>query len=360
MIEIFRKQCTGCRACEKMCKKNAIEMVADEKGFLYPKVNYKKCIECGLCKLRCPINNEEKENDIKAYAAFNKNQEIRENSSSGGVFTVFAEYFLDKGGVVFGVGFDEEFKAENVKVENKGDLKKLRGAKYLQSNTKDTYLEAKKLLEEGKKVYYSGTPCQIEGLYSYLGKQYENLITQDLICHGVPSPKVWEEYLKYKGKKIKDIRFRSKEKCTWENYELSFTYEDGKESINHNKDVYMNLFLKDVILRDSCYNCKFKKENRMSDITLADFWGIDEVEKGFNDKRGTSLLILNSAKAKDLVEKLRDKIELKEVDLKKAIKHNKSMVSSVKKHEKSNEVFKMLEDGKIFEIFKSIEEGGVI
>lgn len=355
MVEIYKEKCTGCRACEKLCPKNAIEMREDEKGFLYPYVNKDKCINCGICQVKCPINNEEIKKDIKAYAAYNKDEEVRKQSSSGGLFTIFAEYVIENGGVVFGAAFDDRFSVEHIYIENMEDLKKLRGSKYVQSNTKDTYKEAKKFLENGKLVYYSGTPCQIEGLYAYLGKEYSNLITQDLICHGAPSPKVWEQYLKYKSKRIDDVNFRSKENSTWQDYEVSFTFENSIESKHHDDDTYMRLFLRDVILRDACYNCSFKKENRMADITLADFWGIDKVYKEINDKKGTSLLILNSKKAQNLIHELLDKIEVHEVRLKDAIKHNRSMIKSAKRHKKSEKVFELLKEGMMFEVFDKIE-----
>lgn len=354
MIEYLKKQCTGCRACEKLCPQNAIEMREDERGFLYPHIDYEKCIKCGICKSRCPINHVEKKHNIEAYAAFNKDEKIRKQSSSGGVFTLFAEHVIDKKGVVFGVAFDNDFKVEHIKIEKKEDLAKLRGSKYLQSNTKNTYIEAKKVLEQGRLVYYSGTPCQIEGLYAYLGKDYENLITQDVICHGVPSPKIWESYLKYKNRKIEKINFRSKEDCTWQNFEISFEYNDYKENMHHDEDVYMKLFLKDIILRESCYNCSFKKENRIADITLADFWGIDNVASHLNDQKGTSLLIVHSNKAEALKNAVLNKMIIEKVDFYEAIKHNPSMIKSVVKHEKSEEIFDMLKNGKIFEVFKQM------
>ena len=352
MIECFAKKCTGCRACEKLCPKSAITMIENKKGFLYPQVDYKKCIKCGLCKTKCPINNIEEKNDIKAYAAFNRDEEIRKKSSSGGLFTLFAEYIIENGGAVFGASFDKDFKVEHIKVERKEELDKLRGSKYVQSDTKNTYKEAKELLENGRLVYYSGTPCQVEGLYSYIGKEYDNLITQDIICHGVPSPKIWESYLKYKNRSIEKVNFRSKENSTWENYEISFKYNDGEESINHDQDIYMKLFLKDAILRESCYNCSFKKKNRESDITLADFWGIDKVVHNFNDQKGVSLLILNSKKGQRLKDMILEKLVLEEIELDNAIKYNKSMIRSVKKHKKSQDIFEKLNNGNIFEVFE--------
>lgn len=356
MIGSIIEKCTGCRACEKICPKNAIEMKENEKGFIYPHVNHEKCIECGLCFNRCPINSKEVENEKEAYASYALDNEIRKQSSSGGVFTLIAEYVINQNGIVFGAAFDSNFNVEHIYAQKKEELSALRKSKYTQSNTKNTYVEAKKFLDEGRLVYYSGTPCQIEGLKAYLNKEYENLITQDLICHGVPSPKVWQEYLKYKNKKIKEINFRSKENCTWQNFELSFKYDDETESRHHDKDTFMKLFLRDIILRDSCYNCSFKKENRISDITIADFWGIDEVLEGFNDQKGISLLILNNKKGKALINPILNQMVIKKVDFYEAIKENPSMTKSVKRHEKSEEVFEKLRQNKIFEVFDNMEK----
>lgn len=356
MIELYKQKCTGCRACEKLCPKNAIKMVENEKGFLYPCIDKEKCVECEICKLKCPINNKENENKKEVYAAYNKDEKTRKNSSSGGLFTLFAEYIIENQGIVFGAAFDKDFKVEHIYITQKEEIEKLRCSKYVQSDTKNTYVQAKEFLEQGKLVYYSGTPCQIEGLYAYLTKKYDNLITQDIICHGVPSPKIWESYLKYKNKKFESINFRSKENATWQDFELNFKYKNGEENVHHDKETYMRLFLKDVILRESCYDCSFKKQNRNSDILLADFWGIDNVDKEFNDKKGVSLLIVNSKKGKKLVEKLSDKMIKKEVPFAEAIALNPSMLKSAKKHSSYEKVFKKLDEGKIEEIFDNIEK----
>ena len=343
MIEEYRKNCSGCGACEKLCLQNAIKMKKDFRGFFYPEVDYIKCIQCGLCKRRCPVNNKEIEKEIIAFAAYNKNDNIRKNSSSGGIFTALAEFVLDKGGIVFGATFDKDFLVEHISITNKEDLKKLRSSKYLQSNLRNSFQEAKKLLEEDKLVYFSGTPCQIEGLKAYLGKEYDNLITQDLICHGVPSPKVWEEYLKYKKKKIKDVNFRSKETSNWGDYKLKLVYEDGIEYSEKDKNVFMKLFLNNAILRESCYDCRFKKKNRVSDFTLADFWGLRNIDAAFYDERGISLLIVNSNKGRKVLENISDKIVKKEINLEAALLYNLSMIESSKKSNDYEKISELIE-----------------
>ena len=277
MLEIENKEkCSGCHACYSVCPTKAIEMVKDEKGFKYPVIDQPKCVNCHLCEKTCPIINKKiVDNEPKAYSCYNKNNEVRSKSSSGGIFTLIASKILEKNGVVFGASFNNKFMVEHIYVEKEEELYKIRGSKYLQSIIGDSYKQAKKFLEEGRYVLFTGTPCQIEGLLSYLNKDYENLITQDIICHGVPSPKVWNKYLEYREKEDGEIpleiNFRSKENG-WKNYNLKFRYNGHEYKNNQNTDKYMQAFLKNVSLRESCYNCSFKKINRLSDITLADFW----------------------------------------------------------------------------------------
>ena len=197
MIEIKEKAfCCGCNACVQRCPKQCISMHEDEEGFLYPRVDKTICIECGLCEKVCPvINQNEPRKPLKVYAAYNKDEKIRRESSSGGVFTAIAEQVIDEGGIVFGACFDENWEVKHDYTETKEGLKAFRGSKYVQSRIKDNYQKAEHYLKEGRKVLFSGTPCQIAGLKKYLCKEYENLLTVDFICHGVPSPKVWRMYL---------------------------------------------------------------------------------------------------------------------------------------------------------------------
>lgn len=335
MLDIKNKSlCSGCGACKNICPKSAIEMVEDNERFIYPKINTQDCINCGLCEKVCPIlNPKEEESELpKAYAAYNKEDKIRSQSSSGGIFTEISKVIIKNYGVVFGAVFDEEFNVVHDEVTTESDLEKIRGSKYIQSDINETYKKAKKYLTEGKKVLFTGTPCQIEGLYAFLNKEYENLYTQDLICHGVPSKKVWVKYLEFRKKLDKGIlqkvNFRNKENKGWSNYQLSFTYGDKIININHNEDLYMKLFLKDVALRPSCYECKFKKKRRRADITLADFWGINNVIPGMNDEKGTSLVIVHSKKGEKLLSSISNNIKCELVDFEMAIGHNKSMIKS--------------------------------
>ncbi len=294
-------------------------MVQDRKGFLYPKVNIGNCIECGLCEKTCPVIHEGYERKPEhVYAIKTKDEKIRLSSSSGGVFSFLAEQVLKEGGVVFGAAFDEQWNVRHVCITNADDLEKLRGSKYVQSNIGNTFSETKKFLQEGIPVLFSGTPCQIAGLKLFLKKEYGNLTTVDFVCHGVPNPRIWQEYLKEEaahflnslGYKtypssldpmslIKSISFRDKPNG-WKQFhfsiELSITSEDGKEnSILSSRDVwehpYMLLFLKDYILRPSCHHCHFRCGKGMADYTMADYWGIERFYPDFFDDHGVSLFM---------------------------------------------------------------------
>lgn len=347
-IEILnKKNCCGCMACFNKCPQKAIVMLEDEEGFKYPVIDKKKCIECGICKNVCPILKKSSRNNyIKAFACMNKNDDIRMKSSSGGMFTLIAEKIISQGGKVFGASFNDNFDVEHICIENKNDLFKLRSSKYVQSNINTSYQEAKDFLDGGIKVLFTGTPCQIEGLYSFLGKDYDNLYTQDIICHGVPSKKVWNKYLEYKKEKIGqnpvEINFRNKKNNGWKKYQISFLYKNKEIYYNHNSDLYMRAFLSDVALRESCYDCKFKKINRMSDITLGDFWGIDNILPEMNDKKGTSLIMLNSEKGRKIFDEIKKDTIYKEVNFEEAIKYNPSFNNSSNKNNNRNEFFKDL------------------
>ena len=349
MIEIKEKnKCCGCHACYNVCPVNAIEMIEDEKGFKYPKVDKDKCIKCGMCEKVCPIiNNKRIENEPLAYACYNNDGSIREESTSGGIFTLLAEKIIEKNGAVFGAMFDEEFNVKHGYVENINELSKFRGSKYVQSSIGDMYKKAKDFLDEDRYVLFTGTPCQIEGLKSYLRKEYDKLYTQDIICHGVPSPLVWKKYREYRKEKdegnLENISFRNKDNG-WKNYFIKFKYETKEYKKTQSEDYFLRLFLSNVILRDSCYNCSFKKLNRASDITLADFWGIQNVDSSMDDDKGTSLVIVNSAKGKELFEKISNKITKKEQKLEEAIKYNPSMISSVKMANTREDFFKNVEN----------------
>lgn len=347
MITINDKsRCSGCSACANKCPKFAIEMVEDDNGFKYPIINDRKCIDCGLCDRICPIlNNKNVDNTPEAYACINNDAEVRKLSSSGGIFSVISKLILNKNGVVFGAAFDENFNLRHIYVDKYSDLNKLRTSKYLQSDIGDSYKEAKKFLDSDRLVLFTGTPCQIEGLKAYLNKEYENLYTQDVICHGVPSPKVWKKYREYRlkkdGEKPNEINFRNKD-SGWHTYSLKFSYSKNIYVNTQNSDLFMRAFLSNLCLRDSCYNCSFKKYNRLSDITLADFWGIEHIEKDFDDNKGTSLVIINSKKGNEIFNEIKSECRVKRVKLDEAIKYNQSFIRSASNNKNRDKFFSEL------------------
>lgn len=317
MIDIKKKEdCVGCNACEQRCPKQCISMHEDEQGFLYPKVDLDKCIDCGLCEKVCPvINQTEPRKPLHTYAAKNKNPEIQQTSSSGGVFFALVEYvIIEKQGVVFGARFNDKWEVVHDYADTLEEAKAFKGSKYVQSRIGDNFIKAEEFLKAGRTVLFSGTPCQIAGLRLFLRKDYgEKLIMVDFVCHGVPSPMVWRDYLKYitrskgaligkntdfqstlngKVPVITGISFRNK-KINWEKYGFSVHAVACKGDLNsdfqstisqdeeyewlfetHDKNVYMQGFLKNLYLRPSCYSCPAKCGKSPSDITLADFWGI--------------------------------------------------------------------------------------
>ena len=339
--------CSGCHACFSVCPKSAIMMSESNEGFLYPQIDSDKCIKCGLCEKTCPsLNPIKKETEnTKAYAAINKNEAIRLDSSSGGVFTAIAEKVIEENGVVFGAKFASDFSVVHGWTDTIEGLSDFRGSKYLQSVIGNSYKDCKTFLENGRKVLFSGTPCQVQGLKKYLQKEYENLLTVDFICHGVPSPLIWKKYMDYRAEKIRAKRgeivktsFRRKNDG-WKMFSLSFTFaNDSKYRATLNKDPYMQLFLKDIALRESCYDCKCRGIARPSDITLADFWGVQNVLPEMDDDKGTSFVVTHSDKGNNLVNLLNDNCDFKAIEVVDGANFNCSIKISPKRP-KQRDVF---------------------
>lgn len=333
------KLCTGCAACGQICQQSAITMTENEEGFLYPKINGGLCNDCGLCAKTCPINavmvqNEQTEVLHKVYACFSTDEDIRSKSSSGGVFTQLAMQVLSDNGVVFGAGFDETFKVQHKHIESKEDLDGLRRSKYVQSDTASTFREAKAFLKEGRSVLYCGTPCQIAGLKAYLKREYDNLLTCDLACHGVPSPRVWKMYLdflrdQYKSN-IKSVSFRDKS-TGWNNSSMKIDFENGSRYTDRVKrETFFIGFGKSIFNRSSCYDCKFRIDNTKADITLADFWGIDrQSDVEFTDNKGISLILTHTEAGEKALSQINGGIFMKQRTLDEAVKYNPRLVSSV-------------------------------
>lgn len=330
MIKIAEKQnCCGCNACGDICPKLAISFPVDKEGFWYPEVDMHKCIDCGLCEKICPcLNEKEKLKPIAVYAAVNTDEKTRMNSSSGGIFWALVNKTINEGGLVFGAGFDKEWMVCHSSADTIEDAKKFQGSKYVQSRVTGCYKQVKEALINGRKVLFSGTACQIAALKNYLRKDYENLQTIDVVCHGVPSPGIWKDYIttQYYSKTIQNIEFRDK-RGGWRNYGFSVLFTDGtvfKES--HNKNLYMQGFLHDLYLRPSCHSCKFKAGRCGSDVTLGDFWGIEKVAPEMDDNLGVSIVLINSMKGKELFSDL--PFITKEVDFDVAIKGNPCILSA--------------------------------
>jgi len=333
MIDIKeKKNCCGCEACVQRCPKSCITMREDNEGFLYPEVDKNICIDCGLCEKVCPvINQAEERKPLAVYAAKHKDEQIRMASSSGGAFTAIAESVIDEGGVVFGAKFNQDCDVVHSYTETKEGLGAFRGSKYVQSRIGESYKEAEGFLKAGRKVLFSGTPCQIAGLKRFLRKEYDNLLTVDFICHGVPSPGVWREYLKEEtarqcGEKnsvlqrpihernalIEGISFRDK-RLGWKKFSfaLALSTTNGSGAKNTvllseplSKNIFLRGFLADLYLRPSCHACPSKSFKSRSDITIGDFWGVQNVMPEIDDDKGVSVVMVNSEKAGTLVEKI--------------------------------------------------------
>jgi coenzyme F420-reducing hydrogenase beta subunit len=335
MINIVDKEeCCGCHSCYAICPLHCIDMIYDREGFIYPKINNNICINCGTCERACPvICNPSIGEYTKAFAAWSKNDLNRENSSSGGVFGELMKQTIIQNGIIFGAAFDESMKLchQSARSENEGE--KFRGSKYLQSIIGNVYSDVKLCLTEGQKVLFSGTPCQIAGLYSYLGKDDENLLTCDLVCHGVPSQKVffaYKRYLenKYKGKIIK-INFRYKD-SGWKKFFLLILFDNGLE---YKKvffdDPFMKGFLENIYLRPSCHDCPFSRIPRVADISLGDFWGVGDHHPEWDDDKGTSLIIVQTQKGQNAIDACHYELTLFETDLSVAVKSNHCISGSV-------------------------------
>lgn len=317
-IEIIdKKDCCGCSACADVCPKNCIKMVADSEGFVYPEVDKLQCVNCSACIGVCPIKKFRKSNsDYTAFACRNNDDEIRRQSTSGGVFTPLAEEIIKTGGVVIGASFDKNFQVEHTCVEDVSELYKFRSSKYVQSNTEGIFNKTKDLLLQGRRVLFSGTPCQVYALKTYLKKDYDNLVTVDLFCYGVPSPKVWNKYLDFanpQGKNIESISFRDK-RISWEDYSLTISYGDSETSKFWKEDAFARGFGFSVFNRPYCSVCRLKSFSRISDITLGDLWHIDRIFSEMNDHKGTSILCVNTDKGKALFDSIKSALTYREID----------------------------------------------
>lgn len=329
-----KKECCGCGACEQICPENAINLEEDKEGFLYPVIDFYRCIGCGMCEKVCTIRNAEIKSDdvVMCYAGFAKNESVRMLSSSGGVFTLLAEEIFERQGIIVGAAFDDDWQVHHICIDNLKDLEKLRGSKYVQSRLEDTYRETKEYLEKGKNVLFTGVPCQISGLRRYLRKKYDNLYTVDVLCHGVPNPKLWNMYLKTHKERINKISFRSKD-TGWKKFSLKIEFDNGEiYQKNIGDDIFMQMFLRELCLRPSCYDCKFKKLDRDSDITIGDSWGIENYIPEMDDDKGTSVIMVHSEGGMRLINSILGKMNYCVVERDKVLSPNADSRKSVTPH----------------------------
>ena len=372
MISITQKQdCCGCNACAQICPKQCITMQEDNEVFLYPRVDTENCIDCHWCEKICPVSNHGTERKpLKVYAAINKDEEVRQQSSSGGIFTALAEQVIKQGGVVFGARFDEQWQVKHDYTETIEGLAAFRGSKYVQSQIGDTYQEAERFMKAGRKVLFSGTPCQIAGLRNFLRKEYDNLLTVDFICHGVPSPMVWRRYLKEEVARqcdrknsvlihpiheedvlVEGISFRDKT-MGWIKYSFALTLSTTNGSGDKiqfcscspmTKNEYLRGFMSNVYLRPSCYNCAFKKQKSGSDITLADFWGNVDT---FNDDKGICGVVVNTTKGHSFMDT--PEIDKTEETIERLAASNRCYFKSTRKPDNRNKFMESMSETSVF------------
>ena len=382
MVVLSHERCCGCGACVNICPKECINMVSDSEGFLFPEIDESKCVDCGLCRSVCSVLSNQYDDKIdanqsvsishrslreqplqsalptaaplcgaasscipEAYGVKAKDIDLRLASSSGGFFSVIAKYILKDCGVVCGASMTDDCKGvKHIIIEKEDDLFKLRGSKYVQSDIGTIYKELLPILRSGRKVLFTGTPCQIDGFKDFLNKDFDNLICAEVICHGVPSPKLWNNYIDWQEAKTKaqivKVDFRHK-KCGWivfgnrlENSQRKVLYSTLRD------DPYLLMFLRDYCLRQSCYNCHAKNFSPRADFTLGDFWGIQNILPDFFDDKGVSLVLVHNEKAKKIFDILSSDMEFKKVDCMEALKGNICMLESVKRPKERDTFFK--------------------
>lgn len=356
------KICTACGACANICPQNAIQMKEDEYGFLYPSIDEEKCINCRLCEKVCQnIDALSKNSPSKTLALQSKDYTLSQKSSSGGMFAQIAKYVLSKNGIVFGCTMEktqDNFEIKHIYIDNEKDLYKLQGSKYVQSDIKNTYKESKQFLEQNRLVLYSGTPCQIAGLKSFLQKEYSNLICIDLSCEGVPSQKLFNDYIKFLEKEkffpeIIDFKFRNKQKFGWSTQGFTILCKDKKNKLKEKTifqltSSYFNLFINGGIHRESCYNCQFTGLNRLSDVTIADCWGIEFeypnlLKNSLTKNRGISLVLINTQKGEEILEKIKENLVIENIDITKLKKYNGPLRYPIKLNDTSRKYLSVYE-----------------
>lgn len=347
MIEINKKtNCCGCTACAAICPKDSIVMKEDDEGFLYPVVDKETCIDCGACERVCPIMHTKKEEPFEqhAYIVQNNDPTVLRESTAGGAFTAIAKYILHNQGVVFGVTLGPNLAAQHISVEKESELFQFRNSKYVQSAVGESYRKVKNFLDQGRYVCFSGTPCQVEGLKSYLKKDYENLVTVDVVCRAVPSPMIFRKYLEYQEKvladNIKTVRFRDK----YYGYKYSTmnvitdknggNYHQGVES-----DPWLRAFFSNICDRPSCHSCHFRKQYRVSDFTIWDCFNVNRFSKELDNDNGATRVLVHTEKGRKIFDEIKNDFVCIQVRLEDAVAGVKEMKESVAPNEAREEFF---------------------
>lgn len=329
MISVTNKTCTGCRACEQRCPTKCITMQTDNEGFSVASVDSQLCVNCGLCDKVCPQTKDNTALECSKAVAFHLNDKVVNSySTSGGAFAGLAQLILEKNGIVFGAAFVDVNHVNHIEISSKDELRRLQGSKYVQSNTVDTYTRTRDYLTQGRIVLYSGTACQIAGLKAFLGKEYENLLCVDVICHGVSSPLLFEKYIlwlqRQKKRKVVSYHFRTKSKAGWGNYG-KVIYDEQREQYFSSNDPYIKSFMTGLNYRECCYDCNYANLKRISDLTLGDFWGIQRSYPELYQKDGVSAVLINTAKGQYWLNKLAKKAHTEAVDINEIVPYQTNL-----------------------------------
>ena len=346
IIILDKKDCVGCGACANRCPEHCITMKEDSEGFSYPNIDKRMCINCGLCERVCPVINLPKHRKVQSvYACYNKDEKVRMNSSSGGCFSLLADYTLKQNGYVVGAAFDTDLSVHHILINTIEDLALLRGSKYLQSRMENIYSLVKDALEKGKVILFSGTPCQVAGLKTFLGREYENLFSVDVVCHGVPSPKVYREKLNEVEKKIDEkvvsVNFRDKT-SGWNSFNLIFAGKKTLVKEIKQESSYMQAFLKNISVRPSCSVCRYNNEHSSADLTIADYWGVETKFPELSDNKGVTVVLVNTIKGKWLFEQVKKDAAVWKSDFTHAAQHNFAMKNISVLHPARKEFFARL------------------
>ena len=358
MLNKTEENCTGCRACEKICPTHSIQMYYNSSGFLMPEVNWNKCNKCSKCINVCPENEKKelKKHYTEIYAIKAKSKEDSIDSATAGLFYMIAKKIIEKKGVVFGCIWKDKLSAIHIGTSEIKLLDKMRGSKYVQSDTKNVYVEIQEDLKLGKKVLFSGTGCQIAGLYSFLGKEYNNLYTVEILCHGVPSPKLFKKYISWLEKRLKcnidEIHFRDKTKSGWgSGYKNIIICGDKEKSIYRQNDTYCLHFIDALIQRKVCYQCRYTGKKRVGNLVLGDFWGVQKYYPDFFSDKGVAVAAVTDWKGYELLELIDDRIEKISIHWDEAAQMNEPLRTPIRKDKTRDIIYKHIDEENLDEFF---------